>query len=82
MLFRSSPDVGRIGPVPYFRTGGHRAGGFAMIKSPDLAPGEQYESIDVRDLAPTILDLLGAPIPQHLEGHSLLAKRPQIECAS
>ena len=77
-----SPDVGRIGPVPYFRTGGHRAGGFAMIKSPDLSPAEHHESIDVRDLAPTILDLLGAPIPRHLEGHSLLAKLCHAEAVS
>ena len=67
-----SPDVGRIGPVPYFRTGGHRAGGFALLKGPGIAPGTTLPRAEVFDLAPTILNLLGAKIPSHFEGKSFL----------
>jgi hypothetical protein len=27
-----SPDFGRIGPVPYLRTGSHRSQGFVIVK--------------------------------------------------
>jgi hypothetical protein len=34
-----SPDVGRIGPVPYLRTGGHAPDGFCIARGPGIAPG-------------------------------------------
>lgn len=34
------PQAGTIGPVPFRRTGGHRAGGFAFVAGPGIAPGE------------------------------------------
>jgi hypothetical protein len=69
-----SPDVGRIGPVPYRRTGSHRARGFAIFHGPDLASGLHLSQAHALDLAPTILDLMGAPIPAHLAGASLVDK--------
>lgn len=71
-----SPDIGRIGPVPFLRTGSHRADGFLVASGPRFAPGVALPS-DVKavDLAPTILDLLDAPIPDYFAGRSLL---PQI----
>jgi predicted AlkP superfamily phosphohydrolase/phosphomutase len=66
-----SPDVGRIGPVPYFRTGGHRAGGFAFFKGPGVQAGSQLPAAEVLDLPPTILSLLGAAVPEYFEGRPI-----------
>lgn len=67
-----SPEIGRIGPVPYFRTGGHRAGGFALVKGPHVPAGVTLPTANVFDLPVTILQMLEAPIPKHLEGKSFL----------
>jgi predicted AlkP superfamily phosphohydrolase/phosphomutase len=67
-----SPGFGRIGPVPYARTGGHANRGFAIVKAPGYEPGSILPPGHVRDLAPTILALLGAPIPGYFEGAPLL----------
>lgn len=66
-----SPSFGRIGPVPYARTGGHVNNGFAILKSPNHEGGSTLAAGHVRDLAPTMLALLGAPIPEYLHGVSL-----------
>ena len=68
-----SPRFGRIGPVPYARTGGHVNRGFAILKAPDCRPGSTLPPGQVRDLAPTMLALLGVPQPEHLEGAPLAA---------
>jgi len=67
-----SPDVGRIGPFPYSRTGGHRSEGFVIGKGPGLRGGFLAQHGEAIDLGPTILRLLGAPVPAHVEGRSLL----------
>jgi hypothetical protein len=69
------PTLGRVGPVPYSRPGGHRPQGFLMLDS----PGENTQSFHSQaggaiDLAPTLLDLMNAPIPQYLDGKSLLSR--------
>lgn len=69
-----SPDVGRIGPVPYLRTGSHRARGFVLAKGDGIPVGVTLEDGHALDLAPTILSLLDAPIPNHYEGKSLFPK--------
>lgn len=67
-----SPDFGRIGPVPFLRTGSHRSDGFLIAKgegieaNTTLAPGHSL------DLAPTIVNLMGSPMPDYFEGQSLL----------
>ncbi len=68
-----SPDVGRIGPVTYCRTGGHRPGGFMVATGPEIPAGSELPLAQVIDLAPTFLDLMGAPIPAHCQGQSLRA---------
>lgn len=68
-----SPSFGRIGPVPYARTGGHVNRGFAIIKAPGYERASTLREGNVRDLAPTILALLGAPLPEYLEGAPLLS---------
>lgn len=70
----SSPSIGTIGPLPFLRTGSHRAGGFILTHS-------KQGSIDLLsqghaiDLAPTILDLIGITLPPQLEGKSLIASQ-------
>lgn len=75
-----SPRYGRIGPVPMRRSGDHTSRGFFVAAGPGIPAGRQRDCALV-DLAPTLLGLLGAPIPGHFEGraqlrinsHSLLA---------
>ncbi len=66
-----SPDVGRIGPIPFYRTGGHhRSDGFLLAQGPNISPGSLPDAQAV-DLGPTILQLLGAPIPDYFDGTPL-----------
>ena len=67
-----SPDAGRIGPFPYYRTGGHRSEGFMLANGPEIRAKQPTQGGEAVDLAPTILKLLGAPMPGHFDGHSLL----------
>ena len=67
-----SPEFGRIGPVPYLRTGSHSSRGFLIAKGSDIVPGSTLPDSEALDLAPTILALMGAKIPEHLEGKPLL----------
>jgi len=76
------PDLGRIGPLTYFRTGGHRPDGFCLLSAQDSRfKSTALASGQAMDLGPTILDLMGAPIPAHLDGHSLLKKDSQVDYA-
>ncbi|MBW4650082.1 MAG: alkaline phosphatase family protein [Kastovskya adunca ATA6-11-RM4] len=74
-----SSDIGRIGPVPFNRTGSHRSDGFLMMQGPDIAPGASLSAGHSLDLAPTILSLMGAEIPDYCEGKPLL-ERPTVLC--
>ncbi|BAY20648.1 type I phosphodiesterase/nucleotide pyrophosphatase [Calothrix sp. NIES-2100] len=67
-----SPDFGRIGPVTLFRAGTHFNRGFFMVKGPGIAAGSSLPDAESVDLAPTILELMGAPIPDYFDGKSLL----------
>lgn len=69
-----SPEFGRIGPVPHNRTGSHRARGFFLAQGPDITPGSELPVGHALDLAPTILELMGARIPQYCEGKPMLEK--------
>ncbi|MGQ4649277.1 alkaline phosphatase family protein [Lyngbya aestuarii] len=66
-----SPTYGRIGPVYFNRTGAHRARGFVVAKGPGIAAGSNLAEGHAVDLAPTILEMMGAPIPQRLDGKPL-----------
>ncbi|WP_017296393.1 alkaline phosphatase family protein [Geminocystis herdmanii] len=66
-----SPKYGRIGPVPYFRPGGHRAGGFLMAKGEGIIENSSFGSGNIVDLAPTILKLMDVPIPEYFDGKPL-----------
>jgi hypothetical protein len=67
------PVLGRVGPVPFRRPGGH-TGPFriAYVSGKGITPGDfgMWSSFDV---VPTIVDLLGETVPPGLSGCSLLA---------
>ena len=69
-----SPDFGRMGPVTYYRPGGHRPRGWLMAKGADIAPGSPLEKGSAIDIGPTILALMGAPIPEYCDGKPLLRR--------
>jgi predicted AlkP superfamily phosphohydrolase/phosphomutase len=69
-----SERFGRIGPVPYHRTGGHSARGFLLARGPGLRAGARLPDGDVLDVTPTILAMVGAPIPSHHEGKALVGE--------
>ena len=65
------PEHGLLGPIPYRRTGGHTGPhGFAWVSAPQVPAGDRGVAA-ASDVAPTILDLLGAPSPR-ISGRSLL----------
>ena len=66
------PSLGRIGPVPFRRTGGHtNPFGMAYLRAPHVARGDRGVRSSF-DVAPTVIDLLGEPVPADLSGRSLL----------
>lgn len=68
-----SPDVGRIGPITYNRPGGHREHGFLIAKGPRITSGSELLEGRAVDVGATILDLMGAEIPDYFDGKSLLS---------
>ena len=71
-----SPGYGTVvGSHNDLRTGGHAPQGFLAMKGPDLRPLESSDG-NAKDIAPTVLHLLGVPIPEEMEGRSLAAPAP------
>lgn len=66
------PDHGRIGPLPYRRTGEHSSNGFMIAAGPGI-PHADLGSRDAADVPPTLLGLLGATRPDDVVGVDLLA---------
>ncbi|MBZ5612128.1 MAG: hypothetical protein LAP38_28045 [Acidobacteriia bacterium] len=65
------PGIGRIGPLPYRRTGGHTGPyGMAYLAGDGIAAGD-YGVRSSFDVVPTIVELLGEKLPQELGGQSL-----------
>jgi len=80
-----SPLVGRIGPVPYFRPGGHQKQGskidnFFMIRAADCPPGKRFCEGSLEDLPATILSRMGIVPPEHFDG-TALQLLSDTECA-
>lgn len=64
--------LGTVGPLPFRRTGGHSGGaGIAYFTSRELPRGAA-RTVSAFDVAPTLIDLLGAPHPPAISGRSLL----------
>ncbi len=53
----------------------HAEHGILALFAPGVAPARR--AFDILDVAPTLLHLLGLPIPSDLEGRSLLGTSPQ-----
>jgi predicted AlkP superfamily phosphohydrolase/phosphomutase len=65
------PGLGRIGPLPYRRTGGHTGPyGMAYLAGDGIAEGD-YGVRSSFDVVPTIIELLGEKVPPELSGRSL-----------
>lgn len=71
------PTAGRIGPVPFKRSGSHVHRGFFMARGIDVPAGTRLPDGHALDLAPTILSAMGARIPGHFDGRPLLGSIPE-----
>jgi predicted AlkP superfamily phosphohydrolase/phosphomutase len=68
-----SPGYGTVaGSHHDLRTGGHSPGGFLLAPA-SLTARLRLQAADDKDIAPTVLELLGAPVPSTMEGHSLVS---------
>ena len=74
-----SPTLGRIGPLPFNRSGIHVHRGFLLAAGPSIPSGDILAPGQALDIAPTVLALMGAPIPSHFDGAPLLAARPATD---
>jgi len=54
-----SAQVGRVGPLPYFRSGGHSSQGFVLSRGPGVAAGSHAPEIAAQDLTAAYRDRLG-----------------------
>ncbi|MGE0449363.1 MAG: alkaline phosphatase family protein [Vicinamibacterales bacterium] len=70
---------GRIGPLPFHRTGSHVERGFLLASGGDLPLDGGMDDAHALDLAPTILGLMGAPIPAYMEGRPLFGRELRAE---
>ncbi len=55
----------------YMGNGFHRMNGIFMAYGPDIRPGLRVEGAAIVDIAPTVLHLMGLPIPDDLDGRPL-----------
>ncbi len=68
-----SPKVGRIGPVPYFRSGSHQSHGAELwnlmyVSGAGITPGKVSGGAELQDIPVTILDLMGIAVPGTFDG--------------
>jgi predicted AlkP superfamily phosphohydrolase/phosphomutase len=66
------PTLGRIGPFAPRRSGGHHRHGFVIAQGPGLPAGRALQGTRLVDLAPMMLQLMGAPVPNRMDGRSPL----------
>ncbi len=70
-----SQRLGRVGPLTHCRAGGHKSQGFLLAKGDHIPAGSDLSAGEAVDLAPTILSLMNAEIPEHLDGKALILQR-------
>lgn len=64
-----SPRIGRIKLNEYHkRSGGHSEQGFIIASGPGIRKGVELDNVEVLGFAPTVLYLMGLPIPQDMDG--------------
>jgi predicted AlkP superfamily phosphohydrolase/phosphomutase len=56
---------------PSDRCGGHRMEGILIMQGPGIRVGQQLPSAHIVDLAPTLLAVLGVPVPTDMDGKVL-----------
>jgi hypothetical protein len=67
------PVLGRVGPIPFRRPGGHTGPfGMAYVSGESITPGD-FGVRSSFDVVPTLMDLVGEPVPPGLSGRSLFA---------
>jgi hypothetical protein len=72
VLCLEHPRLGRVGPVPFLRTGGHTGFyGMACLKSEHVAPGD-YGKRSSLDVVPTLYHVLDELLPEKISGRSLV----------
>jgi predicted AlkP superfamily phosphohydrolase/phosphomutase len=60
-----------VAPNLRTRSGGHRMNGIFLASGPDIAKGRTVENPNIVDVAPTLLHLLGLPVPTNMDGRVL-----------
>lgn len=66
------PRLGRIGPLPLRRTGGHTGPyGVAYVAAPGVTPG-RHGVVSSFDMAASVAELLGESLPPHMSSRSIL----------
>lgn len=63
----------RIIEPAFGNSGDHRMDGFVGMYGKEIKPGVKVENANIMDVAPTILYLMGLPIPSDLDGQVLTA---------
>jgi predicted AlkP superfamily phosphohydrolase/phosphomutase len=73
------PTLGRVGPVPYRRTGGHTGPyGMAYVRAADRPAGDRGTRSSF-DVVPTIIDLMGQAPLRSVSGTSLFS---EVSCGA
>jgi predicted AlkP superfamily phosphohydrolase/phosphomutase len=60
-----------VAPNLRTRSGGHRMNGIFLASGPDIAKGRALNNPRIVDIAPTLLHVLGLPVPSHMDGRVL-----------
>ena len=60
-----------VAPNLRTRSGGHRMNGMFVAYGPEIAAGRWLEGARIIDVAPTLLHLIGLPVPEGMDGHVL-----------
>jgi predicted AlkP superfamily phosphohydrolase/phosphomutase len=77
-----SPRFGTL-PVPCqdLRSGSHGPRGFLIAAGPGIPAGAELEGCSIYDIAPTILQAAGVPVPETMDGRPLTALCRQLSAA-
>jgi len=71
------PSTERYGPGLQGPSGCHRSEGVFMATGPDISTGGVIEGSEILDITPTVLYLMGVPVPKYMDGKVLIrATRP------
>jgi predicted AlkP superfamily phosphohydrolase/phosphomutase len=67
-------DLDRPENMAFFtgKSGSHRDNGIFLAHGPKIRAGEDLANAHIADVAPTILHLLGVPVPADMDGHVLV----------